>query len=296
MADLHGAINQFHRQITVRPEIRIAIRIAIESIRKQIRRHFRHTIHQPEPRFRSQGAYAINTLVNPINGEFNLNDGVYLLHLDNQEDRNWPTGATVHGWLLKALYNFGRAKIIENGTYVRVQYKGLYNVDLRVYGMLNGQVKQAVKGIDWIQCDPHALVQWFKNHVSSHGEQLLRIIRYVKAWSDFQSLNSEQMPISLLLSVLAVRHFQENARDDVALAYTFKVISKAVISYFSIPNPVDHKEELAGHLSFAQMKRFCTAIEEAAATAVRAIRGYDAREASILWQSLFGNRFPLSPM
>lgn len=294
MADLQCAFDRFHRQIAVAPGNKMTMCKAMEAIRNRIHKYFRHTLHCSAPMFRSQGAYAINTLVNPISCEFNLNDGVYLLDLDSRNDGNWPTGTAVHDWLLNALGNFGRAEIIQKRRCVRVRYKGLYNVDLHIYGLLEGRSMLAVNGEPgWIPCDPHGLIQWFNCRVSLHGERLLRIIRYIKAWADFQSLNSEELPNSLLLSVLAARHYQENDRDDVALLYTFKVISKAIQPYFFVPNPVNHEEELAAHLCFAQTELFCTAIEEATATAVSAIKTDDARKASILWRNLFGNRFPL---
>lgn len=295
MANLQDAFQKFHGKIAVSTGNKIVLRMALDSIRSQIREYFRDALHLQVPKFRSQGAYAINTLVNPIFGEINIDDGVYLQHIDPQDDRKWPTAAVVRQLLVDAIDSHNRSIVTEKRACVRLRVIGLYNLDLPVYGVLRGSSMLALKGEDgWMHSNPQDLIQWFNSYITLYGEQLRRIIRYVKAWADFQSLKNRPMPGGFVLSVLAARHFQDDLRDDVALAYTFKVISNAVIPYFSVPNPVNVNEELAEHLSLSQIKHFYAAIEEATAIAISAIRMDDAREASILWRKLFGNRFPLS--
>jgi hypothetical protein len=294
MANLQDAFEEFHRKIAVSSGNKIVLRMALDSIRSQIRKYFRRTLHLQVPKFRSQGAYAVNTLVNPILGEINLNDGVYLQHMDPQDDMKWPTGAAVRQLLMDAIDSHHRSMVIEKRACVRLRVIGLYNVDLPIYGVLRDLSMLALKsGHGWVLSNPQDLIQWFNSYMTLYGEQLRRIIRYVKAWADFQSLKNRQMPKGLVLSILAARHFQDDLRDDVALAYTFKVISNAVTPYFSVPNPVNINEELAERLSLSQIKHFCAAIEEATAIAISAIRMDDPREASILWRKLFGYRFPL---
>ena len=94
MANLQSAFDQFHRQISMTAGNKIVLRMALEGICGKISNHFRNTLQQPGPKFVSQGSYAMNTLINPINGEYNLNEGVHLQHLDNQDGRTWPTGKT----------------------------------------------------------------------------------------------------------------------------------------------------------------------------------------------------------
>lgn len=295
MANLHDAFNKFHRRIALTPDNMVALRITREALRDRIRKYFRETLDQQIPRFRGQGAYAVNTLVNPIDGEYDLDDGVYLQHLDNRDDRKWPSGATVRQWIVNAVEEgHGLEKVVEKNACVRVRYPGLYHVDLPVYGILNGRCMLAPKGENqWRHSDPLALIQWIKTNVALYGEQLLRIIRFLKAWADFQSLQLGKMPSSLMMTVLATRHFQEHARDDIAMTYTLQVISKAVTRFFYVPNPVDINEELTDDLTQIQKERFRDTVKSAAMDARGAIRVESPRSAHKLWRKQFGSRFPL---
>jgi hypothetical protein len=294
MANLHDAFDQFHRRIALTTGNKVVLRMAREPLRERIRRYFRETLGQQIPRFSGQGSYANNTLVSPINGEYSLDDGVYLQHLDNRDNHKWPSGATVRQWLMEALKGRGREKVVEKNACVRVQYPGLYHVDLPVYGFLNGRCMLAPKGEDqWLHSDPLALTQWIKTNIALYGEQLLRVIRFLKAWADFQSSQLGKMPSGFMMTVLATRHFQDHARDDIAMTYTLQVISKAVTRFFYIPNPVDINEELTDGFTQIQKERFREAVKSAAVDARGAIRVEGRRSACKLWRRQFGSRFPL---
>ena len=90
MANLQSAFDQFHRQIALTAGNKVVLRMALEGIRGKISNYFQDILQQPIPKFSSQGSYAMDTLINPINGEFNLNEGVHLQHIDNQDSRTWP--------------------------------------------------------------------------------------------------------------------------------------------------------------------------------------------------------------
>jgi hypothetical protein len=185
-------------------------------------------------------------------------------------------------------------KPIDKRTCVRVRYAGQYHVDLPSYGELNGKYLLAVKGeIKWPHSDPLALTVWFLGKVKSHGEQLRRIVLYLKAWADFQSQRRGTMPSGLILTVLAANHFQESERDDVALSNTVNDISKAVNPLFFVLNPVDISEELTARLTEVQIQRFQEAIKAAAEDASKAIDLDGKHDASKHWRKQFGDRFPL---
>ena len=246
------------------------------------------------PKFRGQGSYAMGTTVNPIDGEYDIDDGVYLQHLDNQDDSNWPAAATVHNWLVKATEGPTNEKPIDKRTCVRVRYAGQYHVDLPSYGELNGKYLLAVKGeVKWPRSDPLALTDWFIDKVKSHGEQLRRIVRYLKAWADFQSNRHGKMPSGLLLTVLAANYYQSHEKDDVALANTLQTISNAISNIFYVLNPVDVSEELTARLSDFQKTRFQEAIKAAVEDANAAVTLEDEHEASKHWRKQLGDRFPI---
>lgn len=296
MADLHKEFNAFHDRIVLTSAKKTLLRTGRNAIRERIRKYFRLTLKIQAPKFRGQGSYAMSTTVNPIGGEYDIDDGVYLQHLDNLDDNEWPAAVTVHQWLVKATGGHTSEKPMNKRTCVRVRYAGQYHVDLPSYGELNGQYLLAVKGeTKWPHSDPLALTDWFKAKVKRHGAQLRRLVRHLKAWADFQSTRRGKMPSGLILTVLAAHHFQNHEKDDVALARTLQAISNDVSVIFYVLNPVDIGEELTSRLTVVQKTRFQEAVKAAAEDANDAVSHADEHTASKRWRKQLGDRFPLVP-
>jgi hypothetical protein len=237
----------------------------------------------------------MQTTVNPLDGEFDLDDGVYLQHLDEYDQSGWPTPETVHGWIVDATNGYTKEKPIDKRTCVRVRYAGQYHIDLPSYATLNGKPMLAEKGEKgWHNSDPIALTEWFTDQVQKQGDQLRRAVRYIKAWADFQSVKRGKMSTSLILTVLVAQNFRSHERDDVSLANTAKAIFDAVRFVVSVYNPVDGTEELTQRLSDEEKKRFQDAIADLANDAAKAVTTESNEEASKLWRGQFGDRFPFA--
>lgn len=293
MADMQSEFKTFHDQIALTSGKKASLRTARNALRDKIRKHFRDVLKLNIPKFHGQGSYAMGTIVNPLNGEFDIDDGVYLQHLNTNDKSDWPTPETVHRWLVQATDGHTGQKPIDKRTCVRVRYAGQYHVDLPAYGELNGEYLLAEKGEKgWHRSDPLALTNWFNGRVKVHGEQLSRIVRYLKAWANFQSSRRGKMPNGLILTVLASDHFRADTRDDICFANTLRAIADAVRIIFYVYNPVDAAEELTSRLTDQQKQRFQEAILDAADAATEAINIDDRHEASNLWRKQFGDRFP----
>jgi hypothetical protein len=76
----------------------------------------------------------MGTVINPLDGEYDLDDGVYLQHLDENHHSGWPTSETVHrGWIVEATDGYTKEKPIDKRTCVRVRYACQYHIDLPSY-------------------------------------------------------------------------------------------------------------------------------------------------------------------
>ncbi len=295
MANLNNAFDIFHDRIVLTAHRKTALGTARNVVRECIRRYFRDTLKVQVPEFRSQGAYAADTTVDRIEGRYHIEDGVYIQHLDMQDSSNWPAAAAVHQWLMNAIEDHPMEKSMDKATCVRARYGGRYCVDLHCYAVLNGQCRQAVRGkTNWPAGNPIAFTEWFKSYVNLHGEQLRRVVRYLKAWADFQSRSRGKMPGGSILSVLAAYNFNSHKRDDLAFAKTLEAISNNVRAIVYVPNPVNITDELSARLTETQKTRFQEAVETSEISAKAAILFKDVHEASRLWRKLFGDRFPLT--
>jgi hypothetical protein len=293
MADLNSEFKTFHDRIALSSGKKESLRKARNAIRDRIRKYFRDNLKLAVSKFRGQGSYAMGTTVNPLDSEFDVDDGVYLQHLDENDDSKWPTPETVHRWLVQATDGHTNEKPIDKRTCVRVQYASQYHVDLPSYSKLNDDYMLAEKGEKgWHGSDPMALMLWFIEYVKACGEQLRRVVRYLKAWSDFQFGRRGKMPSGLILTVLAAQNFRADERDDVSITYTAMAISNAVNPVFCVYNPVDSEEELTACLTYEQKVRFQEAVSDLALAAIKATETDDSKEASKLWRRQFGDRFP----
>jgi hypothetical protein len=293
MADLHSEFKTFYSCITLTSDKKESLRKSRDVLRKRIRKHFQDELELTAPKFYGQGSYAMSTTVNPLSGEFDIDDGVYLQHLDAKDKSEWPTPETVHRWLVRATDGHTNKKPIDKRTCVRVRYAGEYHVDLPAYSEFNEDYWLSEKGDKgWHKSDPREITDWFKDCVNEQGGQLRRMVRYLKAWADFQSGRRGKMPNGLILTVLIVNNYCESDRDDIAFADTIYSIANDVSDKFCIYNPVDDEEELTGRLTDVQMIRFQDAISEMDSDAEQAIDTDDSEKASKLWRKQFGDRFP----
>lgn len=296
MADLHDEFQSYLKKIELSGPQKQALRTSRNEIRRKIRKHFRDILGVAEPKFHMQGSFATKTTVVPLGGEYDVDDGIYLLHLDDHDASEWPEPETVHQWLIDATKNHTKEEPIDMPSCVRVRYAGSYHVDLPSYARLNDDFFLAVTGKKgWTASDPKAITDWFLAEVKTHGEQLRTIVKYVKAWADFQSQTRGKMPSSIVLTVLAAENYIANDRDDIALANTISAIENDVTPFVKVMNPVDLNEELTDRCDAETKARFKVAISSFASNSTMAIDSEKRSKASQLWRKELGDRFPEVP-
>lgn len=292
MADVTTEFKKFHEKILLSTAQETSLRRSRDAIRERIRKHFRDVLEADVPKFHQQGSFAMRTTVQPLDGEFDIDDGVYFLHLDKDKAK-WPTPATVHGWLVDATDDHTDSPPQDKNSCVRVRFKREYHVDLPSYGEHDNKFYLAHKTKGWVESDPKALTEWFRKQVKPN-EQFRRIVRYLKAWADHQERKLGKMPSGLILSVLAANDFVADDRDDIALSKTVAAIKEKVTPVVYVTNPVAPSEELSARLNADRKKRFTDAIAEFAKTASEAVDEKSEKAASKKWQEMFGDRFPLA--
>jgi hypothetical protein len=293
MADCSDLFQTFHDRIRLPSSKREYLMQARDAIRDRVRKHFKEEIKCKVPKFWIQGSYAMKTVANPLDGEYDIDDGIYLQNLDGDKEK-WPSTSTVHNWVYKAVKGNTDKDPVDKRTCVRVIYSGKYHVDLPIYGENKGLFYLAEKGEKgWNESNPRGLTEWFKNEVGAKGEQLRRFVRYLKAWADFKGKNNGEMPSGLLLTVLGAYSYEKHDRDDTCVGGTVRNIYANVSTNFVVYNPVDYKEDLANHLTESQKETFKDLLSKLLASAGKALKEETRKKASETWQKEFGDRFPI---
>jgi len=292
MANCHDLFQEFEEKIVLHESKRKYLRKGRNALRRIIRTAFRDADRSPLPDFKGQGSYAMSTIINPIKGEYDIDDGIYLRHLPETRLEEWPTPATVHAWIVDAVKGHTDTSPIDKRTCVRVVYAGDYHIDLPIYGQLDGKTylaEKADKG--WHESDPESLTTWFADSVKAKGQQLRRMVRYFKAWADYRSQEGK-MPSALILTVLVTEEYGLFDRDDSCFGDLTQKIRSRMLGDTTIINPVDPDEDLYERAKTDEKNRFIKAMARVNEAAQRALGATDKPEACREWRACFGDRWP----
>lgn len=142
---------------------------------------------------------------------------------------------------------------------------------------------------NWIKSDPRAMKDWFVQAVHDHGEQLRRVVRYLKAFRDKSW--SKGGPSSILLMAAAASIFeQRRARDDLALADVVRQLPTVLRE--GVRSPIDSKVYLTDSLTPDELEDAAARFEEFSRYLSGAISATDKQIACNWVRQMLGNRFP----
>lgn len=295
MADCHDLFIKYHDEIKLGSEKKESLRTSRNAVRDKIKNYFKDTKGVTAPKFYGQGSYMMGTMVNPIDGEYDIDDGVYLQHLGEDESK-WPTTSTAHSWVINAVKGHTSTDPIDKNTCVRVIYKNHYHIDLPIYVIKDDIPRLAHKSKGWVNSDPRAFTNWFIDKVKENGEQLRRIVKYLKAWADYKNQSaSTKMPSGIIVTILVANNFvSSDGRDDEALVGTVRNILDTLEESFSCKKPVEPYEDLLEGWSDTRKDNFLNKLNTLCDKGNQALELESGKEedASLKWQDLLGDRFP----
>ncbi|MHB0926256.1 MAG: CBASS cGAMP synthase [Gallionellaceae bacterium] len=154
------------------------------------------------------------------------------------------------------------------------------------------KVLLAHRECNWMPSDPRPVKEWFLGEVEAKGEQLRRVVRYLKAFRDWRW--SSGGPASILLMAAAAPLFEKrDRRDDLALLDVVTALPAKLRG--GVNNPVDESESLTERLGQAGVEEAAKAFEEFEKVLRGATSAGSASQACIWMQREFGPRFPNEP-
>jgi hypothetical protein len=238
----------------------------------------------PCPKFYTQGSWSYRTINAPAQSpqQADLDDGVYLpmafLKLEKRPSHACKLFFVAAEESLKPLCVKNNWKMItDKPTCIRIELSERAHIDIPLYAIPDEQfvmlkasvvargyaldealrrhdawtalptdeVLLAHRDEDWKKSDPRPLKDWFEGEVDARGEQLRRIIRYLKAFRDWQWKSGG--PTSILLMAAAAPLFEKHdGRDDLALLNVLKFLPSKFRE--GVNNPTDSSESLTERL------------------------------------------------
>jgi hypothetical protein len=271
------------------------LRKSRDAIREKIRVSFEKK-DRKKPNFAGQGSYVTKTTIRPLDGEYDIDDGVYLQNIDTSKDiSEWEKTETVHSWIHDAV-NEHTNDTQSKARCVRVIYSKNYHVDLPIYVEKDNVYYIAEKGDkQWHKSDPKAINDWFKDRDNEDRKKLRRLTIYLKAWKDFREFNNESLKLigGLQLTVLAEKYFYNSDNDEEAFFKTVEKINNRLHNHPPLINPIDKDADLFSVYSDGRIDTFKNEFNSLYNKSKAAYDEHNNLESAKLWQKVFGDEFLL---
>ncbi len=283
-------LKRFNERITIHPQKVANLKRAHETIRNKVRNHFQTKTNLPVPDFFIQGSYKMKTLVENRSAKCDVDLAVIFPY----DPLVWLE--TLQNHIKNALWNHTTKGIIIKERCVRLNYVRDFHIDLPIYYIDEyGRTYFGSRGDVWEQADPKSFVEWFKTKTKDRP-QLLRLIRYLKAWANHTKIKSgRKFPSGLVLTLWVIKHYQSSTRDDVAL---FKTCT-SILSYldenfqfqWSAKMPVEPKDNALSRLTSYQKSGFYEEFKKMVSLMTEAVSASHQSTAIGKWKRILGTRF-----
>ena len=261
MKNFHQDMMTFHDEaVTLPDKERTEMRERRDTNRRRLKRGLKRDENPTPLRLRSQGSYAMRTMVQQPDKDYDIDDGVYF----DREKLKGPRGgdkcaSDAKEMVREALHDNSFKRPPEKlKNCVRVYYDKGYHVDVPVYRQIterdiwgNEEIYCELASTDWKHSDPTAVTEWFLDHNKSqspdtnNGGQLRRIVRLLKAFVRSRPSWRQRIATGFMITKLVVERYQPNATyEDQALYDTMVAIRDRLDLNLEIEHPTIDGEML----------------------------------------------------
>ncbi len=213
------------------------------------------TAKKPAPNeFKSQGSYAMKTMTQHPENDYDIDDGVYFLREELVGSRGAEmTALQARQMVRDALDDRSFNPPPETRTNcVRVLYDAGYHVDVPVYRRVVAKnlfeqevVTYELASSEWKRSDARDVTKWFENENTkqspdeSNGRQLRRITRYIKKFARSRSSWQSQILSGFGITKLVTECYKSNlTREETSLYDTMKAIRDRLAVSLVVQHPV----------------------------------------------------------
>jgi hypothetical protein len=247
------------------------------------------------PKFYRQGSFVHRTIIAPLDGDYDIDDGTYvdLTGFDSE-----PSTITIHNWIAEAVDGHTETSPKDKEACVRAIFKAGYHVDLPTYKIIiendNEIYYLAKKKAGWEQSNPMAITNWFQDKIKKNSEQVRRLIKYFKGWKDYRKTKSSiKLPSGLTLTILCCEEYQSDIRDDISFCETARAVLNRLKVNDEIWKPYNPTENLRRYLTDPQFDNFLKELENLISKGDKAIGEESLKKSSESWREALGDRFPI---
>ena len=246
MFNCNDDLRAFHnKKVTLNDTQQSEMRGRRNANRKRLKRRLEANDDPVPDSHQSQGSYAMHTMVQDKNDDYDIDDGAVFL----KEDLVGSQGADKTALDARKMV----CSALDDGSFntppavlkncVRVFYKQGYHVDVPVYRQLEDGTLELASS-DWKGSRPSEISEWYNDAVcqkspdTTNGRQLRRVTRLIKMYKNSRESWKSKTASGFIISVLVVENYVADDRDDVSLYETMKAIYNRLNWDLEVANPV----------------------------------------------------------
>jgi hypothetical protein len=256
MADIncHEDMQGFHdKEVTLGSAQRSEMHDRREAGRTRLKNGLDKAGHSGPSEIQSQGSYAMRTMVQDSQNDYDIDDGVYFRPGNLQQDGKDldPKGARTR---VRGALKDDRLKYdaVVKDNCVRQHYPEGYHIDIPVY-RIRQTTDPAGKEVDkydlasgdaWVESDAREVTRWFKSKAAS--DQLQRLVRLTKKQARSRNDWKKNTSSGITITKLVIDHQRLVAgRDDLALRQTWQAIKNQLDYSQQVAHPIPGINDLA---------------------------------------------------
>lgn len=288
MANCHAQLLVFDEALNISKTTQTSLASASRAIREHVEKQCAEKEY-PFKRFKVQGSKQLGTLIRKHGEECDIDIGVCF----------YPKPDITPEALMKAVHRFfvnGHSTQTQpelKKRCVRVLYASRIHIDLPIYYLEKptgkGNAYLATRQ-GWMKNDPREFEDWFKEQGGKDRAQLVRLIRYLKAWCHHVG-EERRMPQGVALTVLTCAAFKPDVRDDIALLTVLEGLNEQLSNNWTCLMPVYPQDELLRKISKADQAHFLQRLALFIVAAQQALKTRKQADACLLWKNHLGRHF-----
>lgn len=255
MKDCSTDVMAFHdEKVTLLQAQRTKMRDRRNSNRDRLVSRLKADEKSTPQEFIKQGSYAMLTMVQDPDNDYDIDDGVYFTKESlKEQDGNDKAPKDVRQLICNALKDdrFNKQPEVRVNC-ARIFYEEGYHVDMPVYRIV-GDKYELASGDEWVTSRAADVEDWFnrvnqeKSPDESNGRQFRRIVRLLKKFARSRSAWKEKIASGFTITKLAEESYVANRdREDKALRETMKSIHNRLLFNLEVNHPVTPGSKLSG--------------------------------------------------
>ena len=268
MLDCAKDVRAYHNQEVTLPRTeQDKMRDRRNANRRRLRKGLAKATKPAPIEFVKQGSYAMKTMIQDPDNDYDIDDGVYFREEDLVGERGAETTSLQVRQMVRDAVDDGKFKQAPEvrSNCVRMLYEAGYHVDLPVYRRV---VTSTVFGDDthyelaastgWKRSDARDVSKWYEEEraKSADGQQLRRINRYLKKYARSRQSWRAGILSGFGISVLMVERFRHHEREDRALYDTMVAIRDRLNWNITVAHPVTPSDYITSGVDDARARNF----------------------------------------